>query len=112
MGGGPSMFAMGDGNVCDSGGKGWSSKRTMTSLDTLIETMSETSRAKKAHYDAKKTYVDEHTMADCMTVLSNMLVFGAQYARVAEKLNLGKDWRTFFLLSSTERRLEWVNGLE
>ncbi|KAM7506948.1 hypothetical protein LguiA_017401 [Lonicera macranthoides] len=112
MGGGPSMFAIGDVNVHGSGGKGRSSKRTMTSLNALIETMSETSRAKRAHYDAKATYVDEHTMADCMTVLSNMLVPGAQYALAAEKSISGKDWRTFFLLSYVDRQLEWVNGLK
>ncbi|KAM7515314.1 hypothetical protein LguiA_004897 [Lonicera macranthoides] len=92
--------------------KGSVIQRTMTSLDALIETMSETSCAKRAHYDAKKTYVDEHIIADCVTVLSTMPVSGVQYDRAAEKLISGKDWRTFFLLSSAERQLEWVNGLE
>ncbi|KAM7478296.1 hypothetical protein LguiA_026509 [Lonicera macranthoides] len=108
MGGGQSMFAMGDGNVRSSGEKGRSSKRTMTSLDMLLEKMSETSRAKIVHYDTKATYVDEHTMADCMTVLSNMPMSRVRYAFTVEKLISGKDWLTFFLLSSRTGNL---NGL-
>ncbi|KAM7522889.1 hypothetical protein LguiA_012791 [Lonicera macranthoides] len=111
VGGGPSTFPIDAANVHGSGTKTRSSKRSKTSLDVLMETMSETSRAKKAHYDAKATSAEEHTMIDCMSILKNMPVSGVQYGLAAEKLISGKDWRSFFLLSNPDRQLEWVNGL-
>ncbi|KAM7523143.1 hypothetical protein LguiA_013045 [Lonicera macranthoides] len=112
VGGGPIAFAMDNANVRGSGAKSRSSKRSMTSLDALLETMSKTSCAKKAHFDSKATFVEEHTMAHCTTVLVTMSVFGEQYAHEAEKLISSKDWRTFFILSPPGRQLQWVNGFQ
>ncbi|KAM7507176.1 hypothetical protein LguiA_017629 [Lonicera macranthoides] len=112
VGGGPSMYRMDDAYVHGSGGKSRSSKRTKTSLDALLETMSETSRAKRAHYDRQATSAEEHSMIECMSVLKDMPVSGEKYARAADKLiSGGKDWRSFFLLSNPDRQLEWVNSL-
>ncbi|KAM7514765.1 hypothetical protein LguiA_004348 [Lonicera macranthoides] len=106
------MFRMDDAYVHGSGGKSWSSKRSKISLDALLEMMSETSRAKRAHYDRQATSAEEHSMIECMSVLKDMPVFGEKYARAADKLiSGGKDWRSFFLLSNPDRQLEWVNGL-
>ncbi|KAM7478595.1 hypothetical protein LguiA_026808 [Lonicera macranthoides] len=79
VGGGPTMFAIDAAYVHGSGGKSQSSKRSRTSLDTLMETMSESSRTKIAHYQAKATSAEEHTMIECMSVLKNMPVDGVQY---------------------------------
>ncbi|KAM7498554.1 hypothetical protein LguiA_022968 [Lonicera macranthoides] len=74
--------------------------------------MSETSRAKRAHYNRKATFGEEHSMIKCMSVLKDMPVSGDKYARAADKLiNGGKDWRSFFFISNPDRQLEWVNGL-
>ncbi|KAM7513625.1 hypothetical protein LguiA_003208 [Lonicera macranthoides] len=112
VGGGPSMFSMDAAYVHESGANSRSSKRSKTSLDALMETMSETLRVKKAHYDAKATSAEEHTMIDCMSILKNMPVSGVQYGLAAERLISGKDWRSFFFLSNPDRQLEWVNGLK
>ncbi|KAM7484889.1 hypothetical protein LguiA_000898 [Lonicera macranthoides] len=112
VGGGPSMFRMDDAYVHGSEGKSRSSKRTKSSLDALLETMSETSRAKRARYDRQATSVEVHSMIECMSVLKDMPVFGEKYACAADKLiSGGKDWRSFFVLLNPDRQLEWVNGL-
>ncbi|KAM7498518.1 hypothetical protein LguiA_022932 [Lonicera macranthoides] len=99
---------MDDAYVHGSGGKSRSSKRTKTSLDTLLKTMSETSRAKRAHYDRQATSAEEHSMIECISVLKDMPVSGEKYARAADKLiSGGKDWRSFFLLSNPNKQLEW-----
>lgn len=91
MGGVPSTFLMANAYVHKCGGKSRSSKRSMTFLDLLLQTKSETSRVKKAHYDSKVAFAEEHTMDDCMTILSHMPIFRAQYALTAENLISGKD---------------------
>ncbi|KAM7521595.1 hypothetical protein LguiA_011497 [Lonicera macranthoides] len=106
VGGGPSMFPMDAAYVYGSGAKCQSSKRSKTSLDVLMETMSETSRTKKAHYDAKAISAEEHTMIDYMSVLKNMPVFGVQYGLTAERLISRKDWCSFFLLLNPDWQLE------
>ncbi|KAM7473752.1 hypothetical protein LguiB_020995 [Lonicera macranthoides] len=112
VGGGPSMFRMDNAYIHGSGGKSRSSKQTKTSLDMLLEMMSETSSAKRAHYDRQVTSAEEYSIIKCMSVLKDMPVFGEKYARAADKLiNGGKDWCSFFLLSNPSRQLEWVNGL-
>ncbi|KAM7478252.1 hypothetical protein LguiA_026465 [Lonicera macranthoides] len=112
VGSGSSMFRMDDAYVYGSGGKSLSSKRTKTSLDALLEMMSETSRAKRVHYDRQATSAEEHSMIECMSVLKEMQVFGEKYARAIDKLISGdKDWGSFFLLLNPDRQLEWVNSL-
>ncbi|KAM7525184.1 hypothetical protein LguiA_015086 [Lonicera macranthoides] len=104
MGGGPSMFRMDDAYVHGSGVKSRSSKRTKTSLDVLLEIMSETSCAKRAHYDMKATSAEEHSMIEFMSVLKDMPVSGEKYARVVDKLiSGGNDWCSLFLLSNPDR---------
>ncbi|KAM7481529.1 hypothetical protein LguiB_006112 [Lonicera macranthoides] len=106
------MFPMDAAYDHGSSGKSRSSKRSKTSLDVLMETMSETLHVKKAHYHVKATSAEEHTMIECMSVLKNMPVSGVQYGLAVERLISGKDWRSFSLLSNSDRQLEWVNGLK
>ena len=101
-----------DDNVTGSGKKRSSLKTSIPSIDMLIETMSGTSRAKKAHYDSKVTFVEKYTMKDCMMVLATMPVSSEQYGLAAEKLVQGKEWHTFFLISPPDRQLNWVNDLK
>ncbi|KAM7485145.1 hypothetical protein LguiA_001154 [Lonicera macranthoides] len=44
-----------------------------------------------AHYQAKMTSAEEHTMIECMSVLKNMPVDGVQYGLAAKRLISGKD---------------------
>ncbi|KAM7485712.1 hypothetical protein LguiA_001721 [Lonicera macranthoides] len=73
VGGGPSMFPMDAAYVHGSGGKTWSSKQSRSSLDALMETMSETSCAKKAHYHTKAMSAEAHhdQVYECLEKYAN-----------------------------------------
>ena len=74
----------------------------------LLDSMDQTSKAKRAHYEAR----DKYSMEECMPVLASLPVSPEQYALAAEKLCINKAWRTFFILSPPEKQIKWVDGLK
>ncbi|KAM7468842.1 hypothetical protein LguiA_007025 [Lonicera macranthoides] len=54
---------------------------------------------------------EEYSLADCMTILKSMNLLGGQFELAKAKLVEHLYWRIFFLVITSENRLDWATRL-